>query len=80
MKLYNEDNKIEIDCHEVEDEEILDADSEDNNNYSIFSESEEDDDTFYGPAHNINRKLIERSFTNLGYIGYGDGINLEELD
>jgi len=46
----------------------------------MFSESEDDDD-FYGPSHhNINRKLIERSFTNLGYIGYGDGINLDELD
>jgi len=25
-------------------------------------------------------RLIDRSFTNLGYIGFGDGICLEELD
>lgn len=24
--------------------------------------------------------LIDRSFTNLGYIGYGDGIDLDKLD
>lgn len=28
----------------------------------------------------IDRRYIDRSFTNLGYIGYGDGIQLEELD
>ena len=25
-------------------------------------------------------KFIDRSFTDLGYIGYGDGIFLEQLD
>ncbi len=25
-------------------------------------------------------KYIDRSFTNMGYIGYGDGIDLHELD
>ena len=25
-------------------------------------------------------KLVDRSFTDLGYIGYCDGINLDELD
>lgn len=25
-------------------------------------------------------KLVDRSFTKLGYIGYGDGIDLDALD
>jgi serine/threonine-protein kinase SRPK3 len=28
----------------------------------------------------VDLRLIDRSFTNMGYIGYGDGIDLEELD
>lgn len=28
----------------------------------------------------INIKLIDQSFSNLGYIGFCDGLNLEELD
>ncbi|CAD8199089.1 unnamed protein product [Paramecium octaurelia] len=28
----------------------------------------------------VDHRLIDRSFTDLGYIGYGEGINLEQLD
>ncbi len=28
----------------------------------------------------VDLKFIDRSFTNMGYIGYGDGIDLEDLD
>jgi hypothetical protein len=28
----------------------------------------------------VDRKLIDRSFTNLGYIGFGDGIDFSALD
>ncbi len=53
-----------------------DADDEMNKNNA----EEENDDEFYGYQPNINRQYIDRSFTNLGYIGFGDGINFGELD
>lgn len=59
------------------DSENNDGDKEDNGDedYNIS------DDEFYGDKKQyINPKFIDRSFTNLGYIGYGDGLNLEELD
>lgn len=28
----------------------------------------------------IDHRIIDRSFTDLGYIGYGEGIDLEQLD
>lgn len=28
----------------------------------------------------VQHNVIDRSFTDLGYIGYGDGIDLYELD
>jgi serine/threonine-protein kinase SRPK3 len=28
----------------------------------------------------IDRKEIDRSFTDLGYIGFGDGIEIDKLD
>ncbi|CAD8127938.1 unnamed protein product [Paramecium sonneborni] len=28
----------------------------------------------------VDHRIIDRSFTDLGYIGYGEGINLEQLD
>lgn len=55
----------DINCNEVEDSEINEAGSEDNNELSQ-SNSEEADSDFYGEPELINRKLIERSFTNLG--------------
>lgn len=43
------------------------------------NESDEDDE-FYGYEKVGNIHLIDRSFMDLGYIGYGDGIYLEQLD
>ena len=28
----------------------------------------------------VDLRLVDRSFTDLGYIGYGDGIDMEMLD
>ena len=37
---------------------------------------------FYGKSkhENLDLKLIDRSFWNGGYLGFGDGIKLDELD
>ncbi|CAD8127800.1 unnamed protein product [Paramecium sonneborni] len=32
------------------------------------------------PGKYVDHRVIDRSFTDLGYIGYGEGINLEQLD
>ena len=58
--------------------EVYDGDSEDND--------EEDDESYcndkeffnYERKHDI--RLIERDFTNLGYIGFDEGIDLDSLD
>ena len=72
-----EPDKIVLSSNEAQDSEINDGDSEDNN---IIEDSESDRE-FYGVNKEpINFKLLERSFINAGYIGYGDGINLEGLD
>ncbi|EAS03134.2 Serine/Threonine kinase (macronuclear) [Tetrahymena thermophila SB210] len=61
--------------NELYDDDIYDGDGE----VSSLEEFENDDE-FYGYKPDINIKLVDRSFTNLGYIGYGDGIDLEALD
>lgn len=33
-----------------------------------------------GGARQVEHRVIDRTFTDLGYIGYGDGIDLELLD
>lgn len=70
-------DELQNSIHEAYDSDINDADGEDNDdNADNIS-----DTAFYGEQKNIiSNKLIDRSFTNLGYIGYGDGLNLEELD
>ena len=74
--LLAQDN-IDLACNDGEDSEYNEADSEDNKNV----EENSSDDEFYGKVNEpINFKLLERSFINAGYIGYGDGIALEELD
>lgn len=54
-----------------------DGDREDNSEVDEMSEGE---DEFYGYKPEIDLKIVDRSFTNLGYIGYGDGIDLTALD
>ena len=49
--------------------------SEDNENSSCSGTS-----SFYGHTANIDVKLVDRSFTNMGYIGFGEGIDLDALD
>ena len=51
--------------------------SEDNDKWSKYSE---DDGAFYDYKPNIDLKLVDRSFTNMGYIGFGEGIDLDALD
>ena len=50
-----------------------DAGSEDN-------EDREDEDDLYEVEKEGDIRQIDRSFTDLGYIGYGTGIFLEKLD
>ncbi|EGR29242.1 serine protein kinase, putative [Ichthyophthirius multifiliis] len=70
-------DEVQLSSNEAEDSEIYDADS--SKNTSVLQE--DDDDQFYGQSeYKFDYKLIDRSFTNLGYIGYGDGIVLEDLD
>ena len=38
------------------------------------------DSEFFSHQRMGQLKFIDRSFTDLGYIGYGDGIYLEQLD
>lgn len=59
------------------DNEVNDGDREDNSNISELSENE---DEFYDYKPQIDMNAVDRSFTNLGYIGYGDGIDLTALD
>ena len=68
---------VQGESNDVLDSDINDADGEDNDD----KEDNITDNMFYGEQRTkINNKLVDRSFTNLGYIGYGDGLNLEELD
>ncbi|EGR29294.1 serine protein kinase, putative [Ichthyophthirius multifiliis] len=68
--------EIEQDKNYISSSDDHDADNEQNDNLG----EDEDDSQFYDYKPNIDRKLVDRSFTNLGYIGYGDGINFGELD
>ena len=64
--------KDEIHQYESENE---DGEVEDNG-----AVAEDGEDEFYGYEKVGNIHLIDRSFMDLGYIGYGDGIFLEKLD
>ncbi len=60
------------------DSDENDGDKEDNDFINL---SVPEDEKFYGKRSNkIDMKILDRSFCNLGYIGFGEGINLEELD
>ncbi len=63
---------IDLTCNEADDSDINDADNEDN----LEVDDKETDKIFYNlPEHPlIDKRIVDRSFTNLGYIGFGDGI------
>ncbi len=63
--------KDELYQYESENE---DAETEDNGG------NDSSDDEFYGYEKVGDIRYIDRSFMDLGYIGYGDGIFLEKLD
>ena len=58
----------------IVDSELEYADGEDND------DDYDNDEDFYEYKPTYDPKLIDRSFTNLGYIGFGDGIDLGALD
>ena len=70
-KLQPEDN------YEYDSEEDVTTEEE-------VVETEDSDEEWYGKdikykkIHNI--RLIDQSFTDVGYTGYSEGINLERLD
>jgi hypothetical protein len=78
-KKWRQMDELNLESHEAEDSDNQDADSEDND-YEDEESGDEDrergENNFYIPS----RYAIDRSFYNGGYIGYGDGIKLDELD
>lgn len=63
------------------DSDVDYADNELRENEENEDDSEcDNDEKFYGYKATYDPKLVDRSFTNLGYIGFGDGIDLEALD
>lgn len=54
-----------------------DASGEDN---SQNTQDDENDEEFFGYEKVGDIRYIDRSFMDLGYIGYGDGIFLDKLD
>lgn len=69
---YQEDNQLTQKGGQVE--EYL-ADSE----YSD-AETKEEDLTYDQHKYSHDRQICDRSFTDLGYIGYHKGIDLQQLD
>lgn len=61
----------------MQDDDIYDGDGENTDNDFYNNKDEEE---FYGYKDEVNLKLVDRSFTNLGYIGFGDGIDFGALD
>ncbi len=79
---YQENDQGEDDYDENEDEdegeEDEDENQQDEGKHNYYYDS---DDQFYGPPNlPTNLYEIDRSFTDIGYVGYGDRINLDELD
>ena len=68
-------HKDEIYQYESENE---DADVEDNS--VPGGDSGEEDNEFFAYEKRGDIRYIDRSFMDLGYIGYGEGIYLEKLD
>ena len=76
-KKANEDEEpAYINKMEKVDSDVDYAGSEDNS-VAEYSDNEE---AFYDYKANIDTKLVDRSFTNMGYIGFGEGIDLDALD
>lgn len=75
-KIKAERYDLEVQKDEVYqyESELEDAETEDNGNDT------ESDDEFFGYEKIGDIRYIDRSFMDLGYIGYGDGIFLEKLD
>eukprot|EP00825_Cyclidium_porcatum_P035582 TRINITY_DN3732_c0_g1_i2.p3 TRINITY_DN3732_c0_g1~~TRINITY_DN3732_c0_g1_i2.p3 ORF type:complete len:146 (-),score=37.56 TRINITY_DN3732_c0_g1_i2:194-631(-) len=71
-------DQVELSGNEQPGSEINDGDSENEDE----SDKDMPDNDFYElPKHpKLDIRFIDRSFTNLGYLGYGDGIEVEELD
>jgi hypothetical protein len=76
-KKLKQTDEVFLTNHEAFESDFLNADGEDNE-YEDDSNDERDN-----PNKNLfipNRYAIDRSFYAGGYIGYGDGIKLDELD
>ena len=67
---------VENFCEEANDSDNFYGDIEDNNKFELNRFRDESESY----CEEINFKLLERSFIDVGYVGYGDGIFLEELD
>lgn len=76
-------DRVELSSNELPGSDINDADSETELLMSQkLEQKDQSDDEFYQlpKLPKLDIRFIDRSFTNLGYIGYGDGIEVEELD
>ena len=60
------------------DSDLEYGDTEDNGEAN--NDISENDDNFFNYQPTIDLKLVDRSFTNMGYIGFGEGIDLDALD
>lgn len=66
----------------------MNTDSNDGDSESATNSNEDDSSdelknpqaTGCGPNKSYSRMIVDRSFTNLGYIGFGDGIDFDALD
>lgn len=71
------EHEMEVQKMNLNDESDVDfADSEDNGETNF-----DENDSFYKEKkQKLDMKIIDRSFCNLGYIGFGDGIDFDTLD
>ena len=74
LLFYMENKQEQEPVPEKYDSEVNDGDSEDN------SELSEELSEFGFKEVNIHPGFIDRSFTDLGYIGFGGGIDFSDLD
>lgn len=80
LKMSAEDfEKLHIEHDDKEEVWQYESDQEDADNEGVTSDGSGDSE-FFGHKRMGELKFIDRSFTDLGYIGYGDGIFLEQLD
>lgn len=71
-----ENEQVFEQMHMNEGSEVDFADSEDNS----FVNEEMNDSFYVETKQKIDMKIIDRSFCNLGYVGFGDGIDFDTLD